>query len=258
MQKFYFDGATFSYTAFGDHDNTELPVIVWAHGWGQSHQSFQYFFAPFEHSARHIALDFPGFGHSQEPPEHWGTAQYADAVAAWLKKENFPAVVWIGHSFGCRVGTQLAARHPEYLRAMVYIAGAGLKRPRPLYKSLYLFLRIRLFKALRRLVPKGALKKAIMSYFGSADYNHTSGVMRQIFVRVVNENLAEEAQKIACPVALIYGSEDTETPPELGKTYARLIKKSELHILEGQDHYSVLSTGRHRVIKIINDVLKHL
>ncbi len=258
LQFFNSHNADFAYTTTGLDSESSLPVIIWAHGWGHSHKSFKHFITSLHHYGRHIALDFPGFGQSPEPPDGWGTKEHADALASWMKETNMPPVIWVGHSYGCRVGAQLAAHHPECVRAMVYIGGAGLRRPRPLPKRIYLYLRIRLFKLLCHIVPDGALKQRIMRFFGSADYNQTSGVMRRLFVRVVNEDLVEEAKKITCPVALIYGAEDTETPPSIGKKYNRLINNSELHLLEGQDHYSVLQGGRHRVIKIISDFITAL
>jgi len=256
LQKFHSNGASFAYSTTEQNGDDSLPVFIWAHGWGHSHKSFKYFVASLEQRGRHIALDFPGFGESPQPPEDWGTKEHATAIAAWMKETNMPPVIWIGHSYGCRIGTQLAAHYPECVRAMIYIGGAGLKRPRPLHNRIYLFLRVRLFKTLKRIVPEGTLKQKIMAFFGSADYNQTSGVMRKLFVRVVKENLIEEAKKITCPVSLIYGKDDSETPPSVGKKYTQLIENSELHLLDEQDHYSVLQNGRHQVIKIISDFLK--
>lgn len=258
MQKFNSHGAEFAYTTIGDDNGGSMPVFIWAHGWGHSHKNFKHFIASLEQRGRHIALDFPGFGKSPQPPEDWGTREHTDAIAAWMKETDMPAVIWIGHSYGCRMGTQLAAHYPELVRAMVHIGGAGLKRPRPLLKRTYLFLRIRLFKALKHIVPEGSVKQKIMRFFGSADYNQTSGVMRKLFIRAVSEDLIQESKKITCPVSLIYGKDDNETPPSVGKKYARLIKNSELHLLDGQDHYSVLQNGRHQVIKIISDFLREI
>lgn len=236
--------------------NWYKPLIIWAHGWGQSHKCFKPLITSLENHANHIAIDLPGFGASPEPPDHWGTEEYADAIAAWMKDNNLPPVLWVGHSFGCRVGTNLAANHPECVQAMVHIAGAGLKPKRSLYKKTYLYVRIKLFKALRGLLPDGALKKRVMQFFGSSDYASSAGTMRKIFIRAVNEDLSEQAKKIACPVALIYGTEDTETPPSIGEKYSQLIKGSELFLLDGQDHYTVLQNGRHQTIKIISDFIK--
>lgn len=251
MQEFKSLGASFSYYETGEGS----PVVIWAHGWGQSHKGFLPLIAPFERRARHIALDFPGFGDSPAPPTDWGTEHYADAVAAWIKEQNFGRVLWIGHSFGVRIGLQIAARHPEIIQKMTFIAGAGLKRKRSPIKKAYFYCRIKLFKLLKRLVPEGDFKTKLMAKFGSADYKN-AGPMKNIFIRVVNEDLTPQAQAVQCPVTLVYGKEDTETPPEFGERFSRLIKSSELFLLDGQDHYSVLGDGRHQVIKILDSFFK--
>lgn len=248
------NGGGFAYLVDGQPLSDDMPVVVWAHGWGQSHHGFAKLIEPFKARAHHICLDFPGFGASAPPPESWGTAEYADLIASFLKDQNLPPVIWVGHSFGCRVGTQIATRHPDMIRRMVFIAGAGLKTKRPLPKRVYLYCRIKLFKMLRCLVPEGTFKTRLMAAFGSADYKN-AGPMRQVFIRVVNEDLSAHAQAITCPVTLVYGSEDTETPPQLGRKYKSLIPDSTLHILDGQDHYTVLDNGRHQVVKILNDVI---
>lgn len=254
MQKFKALGAEFAYSEIGEKCD-DAPVFIWAHGWGQTHASFLPLIDPFATHGLHISLDMPGHGNASEPPEDWSTKEYADAIAAWIKEQKFPPVIWVGHSFGCRVGVQLAAHHPECISKMALIAGAGLKRKRPLPRRIYLYCRIKLFKLLKHLVPNGKLKDKLMTIFGSTDYKN-AGVMRKVFVRVVNEDLSETAQNVKCPTTLIYGSNDDETPPEMGERYAKLIQNAKLHILEGQDHYTVLQNGRHPVIKILNDFLK--
>lgn len=231
------------------------PLVVWAHGWGQTHQAFASVMQPFLAQADHISLDFPGFGRSPPPPEHWGTEDYAEAVAKWLKDNNTQPVIWVGHSFGCRVGLRLAAHYPDRIKALCLIAGAGLKRKRPLHKKIYFYLRIKLFKLLKKFVPAGDFKDKLMSKFGSADYKN-AGVMRSVFIRTVNEDQTETAKKITCPVTLIYGKNDTETPPEFGERFSRLIPGAELFLLDGQDHYSVLQGGRHQVIKILDKIIR--
>lgn len=254
MHSFNSMGGTFSYTQTGT-ESANTPVILWAHGWGQNHAAFLPLIEPLARFGRHITFDLPGFGISPAPPENWGTADYADAIAAWIKENKLGPVLWVGHSFGCRVGVQLASRHPGCIRGLCLIAGAGLKRKRSIHKKIYFFCRIKLFKLLKHLVPTSKLKDKIMTAFGSADYKN-AGAMRKIFVRVVNEDLSTQAQNIICPVTLIYGKNDTETPPEFGERFSSLISDAKLHLLDGQDHYSVLQDGRHPVIKILSDLMK--
>ncbi len=205
----------------------------------------------------HTALDFPGFGRSKRPQESWSTDDYADAIATHIKQSGQAPIIWIGHSFGGRVGVQLASRYPELIKGLVLIAGAGLKRKRSPLKSLYFKARIALYKFLKKLIPLGLSQDWLQSKFGSSDYK-SAGEMRDIFLKVISEDLSAEAAKINAPTLLIYGENDSETPPEFGKRYNTLIKNSTLHILSGLDHYSVLGSGRHQVANLLQGFINTL
>ncbi len=229
-------------------------AFFWGHGWGHSHENLLPLARALEASGHHTIVDFPGFGASPPPPEVWDTAAYADAIAEIIKAQNTGPVIWIGHSFGGRVGLQLASRHPELVKGMFLIAAAGLKRNRPLWQKIYFKLRIFTYKALKKFLPLEMLDKK----FGASDYRKTSGVMRGVFVNVVNENQIDTATTVQCPVHLVYGANDTETPPEIGERLAHIIPNAKLTVLDGQDHYSVLSSGRHPVIGLLGKFIKQL
>jgi pimeloyl-ACP methyl ester carboxylesterase len=220
--------------------------LVWGHGWGQSGAAMAPLaetLRPFGHSS---LIDFPGFGKSPNPPDTWGTAEYADSVAAWLNSLSQPRVIWIGHSFGGRVGLQLAARHPQLVAGMVLIAAAGLPRQRSFSDQLRLRLRRTAFKTARRFTREGPQLDALRKKFGSSDYQ-SAGALRPVFVRVVGEDLTDVARAVRCPTLLVYGTKDSETPPEIGSRLQHLIPGSELTLLDGFNHLSVLSEGRHQV-----------
>src|SRR5579862_818189 len=89
------------------------PELVWAHGWAHSHLSLLPLAEAMRGRVDSRLVDLPGFGASPPPPGPWGTEDYADAMAGWLASLPLRKRVWVGHSFGCRVGLQLAARHPD-------------------------------------------------------------------------------------------------------------------------------------------------
>lgn len=228
-------------------------TFLWGHGWGQSHGAFLPLVQSLTSLGNHNVIDFPGFGQSPKPANDWTTEQYADAIAEYIKDP----VIWAGHSFGGRVGIRLASKYPDKVKALIIIAGAGLKRKRSPSKKLYFKLRIMLYKALRKLTPVFISEEWLRAKFGSSDYN-SAGDMRGIFRNVIAEDLTPNAKDIACPTLLIYGENDTETPPEFGERFSKLMKQTELHILSGQDHYSVLSSGRHQVASLIQNFVKKL
>lgn len=236
--------------------NAAKPLIIWGHGWGQSHQAFNAMIAPLKNTAQHISLDFPGFGESPSPPSDWGTEDYADALANWVKANDISPIYWVGHSFGGRVGIQLAARHPDLIKTLFIIAGAGLKRKRSPLEHLRYKARIYSYKLGKQLIKWGLFSQdKLRQKFGSADYLN-AGEMRNIFVKVVNEDLSEAAKSISCETLLFYGENDTETPPEFGLRFEKLIPKARATILPNQDHYSVLQNGRHNIISAIQAALK--
>ena len=80
--------------------------------------------------------------------------------------------------------------------------------------------------------------------------------MRTLFIRTVNVDLSENARNVRCPVRLVFGANDTETPPEFGTRYQSLMADAELLLLDGLDHYSVLTSGRHQAVKVLSDLVQ--
>lgn len=254
LKSFTANDAEIFYSENGDKAKS---VILWGHGWGQSHAAFEAITSSLARQARHIRIDFPGFGASPKPPTDWSTEEYADMVAAFIKAEALGPVFWAGHSFGGRVGIQLAAKYPDLLRGLIIISGAGLKRKRGFFKSLYFKSRILTYKTLKLMTHFGLSKDWLQQKFGSSDYKN-AGEMRGIFIKVVNEDLTEQARTIKMKTLLFYGANDTETPPEFGQRFKTLIQNSDLFVLDGQDHYSVLSSGRHTITRHISNLLKEM
>lgn len=249
----------------------DAPVVLWGHGWGQDHQAFTELTSLIGHTYRHVLLDFPGFGHSPVPFDHprdsWGSDTYADCVAAFIQDilPDAGPVIWVGHSFGARVGTQLAATHPGLVCAMVFIAGAGLKHRRGPIANLRLQLKIIQYKCGKWLLSIPWLGRLLTPVFshrirtaGSADYQ-TAGPMRSVLVRVVNEDLSAQARDVICPVLLVYGEDDRATPPQVAQDFHRYMRNSTLVILPEHDHYSVLTGGgAHQVALHMRDFIQRI
>jgi pimeloyl-ACP methyl ester carboxylesterase len=234
-------------------------LIIWGHGWGQSRQVFQPMVQSLASRAAHLLIDFPGFGESAMPPESWGTKDYAEAIVPLIESfRSVKKIIWVGHSFGGRVGLQLGASHADLVDGIFLIASAGLPRRRGVVKSVAYAARIYIYKALKIIfhimhINTHQLRKK----FGSADYLN-AGKMRPIFLNVIRENLSRQAQRLQCPTFFVYGADDKETPPEIGQRLAKLVPHAEIVVLPGQDHYSLLGSGRHLVLKYLADFMDKL
>lgn len=235
-------------------DASSETVLVWAHGWGHDLSDFRPLAESLSKSYDSYLVDLPGFGKSPEPDDVWGIEDYSNIFDEFIKaKIQSKNVIWIGHSFGGSVGVSLAADHPNSVKGLVLIASAGLNSEKPLTSKLYLWAKVRTFKLSKKLwILFGGNIDDFYKKHGSQDYRNAGG-MREILVRTINQDLSEKAKEINCPVRLLYGENDTATPPAVGKRYAELIKKSNLTILKDQDHLSILSSGRHFVVKQIKE-----
>jgi len=237
---------------------SDAPVeLVWAHGWGHTHKNLLPLAEAMRQRARSVLFDFPGFGASPLPPAVWGTADYADAVAEWLAARKRARRIWVGHSFGCRVGLQLAGRHPEAVDGMFLIAAAGLPPQRSPGAALRIATRRWAYRLARGLTLEGPARERLRERFGSADYR-AAGALRPILVKTVGEDLSEAARLVRCPVTLIYGDRDRETPPEMGARLNALIPGSRLYVLRGFDHWSVLGDGRHQIVQRLAEFVEEI
>jgi pimeloyl-ACP methyl ester carboxylesterase len=105
---------------------------------------------------------------------------------------------------------------------------------------------VAVYKALKTLDRLGLNVAAFKDRLGSADYR-SAGEMRPILVKAVGEDLADVARAVRCPVCLLYGALDTQTPPALGERLVALLPDAHLQVLPRLDHDTILTAGSHQV-----------
>ncbi len=223
------------------------PRVLLLHGWGCDHTIFSTVEQALGESASTAALDFPGHGQSDDPPEPWGVGEYAEQLYQLLQQNDWLPVNIVAHSFGARIALVLAAGHPEAVRKLVITGGAGLRRPSNArdskrtarYKRFTAILnRVKAVPALSPVAER--LQTALRNRYGSPDYVKLNEVMRKTFVRVVNEDLTPLLPKIQSPTLLIWGDADTETPLWMGQMMEKNIPDAGLVVFEGGTHYAFL------------------
>ena len=222
---------------FGETWGDEPPDVLVLHGWARTHGDFSASVGPGSPDGplAVLAPDLPGFGATPAPATPWGSAEYADVVAAVLDAEapDHPVVV-VGHSLGGRVAVQLAARHAERVGALVLTGAPLVPRDQKQRAS-------RRFRALRalhraRLVGDERMER-LRRRHGSADYRAASGVVRDVLVRMVNEHYEDVLASVNCPVELVWGDDDTEAPLEVTHAIAARIPGTVVTVCAGAGHF---------------------
>ncbi|MGJ3241296.1 MAG: alpha/beta fold hydrolase [Anaerolineae bacterium] len=219
-------------------------AILYLHGWGaniglivplaERLTRFGY---------RNYIVDLPGFGHSAPPSKAWTVYDYAQWVIAYLDTHRLEQVYLFGHSFGGRLGLILGAQYPQRIKKMVLSDAAGIKASTPLW----LQIRLKSYQTMRDTLYQvgltslaDRLRQAYNQRYGSSDFQQVSGVMRETFIHVVNEDLLPLASQVRVSTLLFWGDQDTDTPLWMGQKLEQAIPDAGLVVHAGAGHYAYL------------------
>ena len=216
------------------------PSVLVLHGWGASIETVYPIVSGLAPVATVHALDLPGFGQSELPPEPWGVEEYQCFVVAFMDALQIECATIVGHSNGGRIAIRLACTEPQRASRLVLVDSAGI-RPR---RTLRWYRRVAMAKvgkyAARFLgAPGERLRTRLVGRAASADYL-AAGAMRPTLVRLVNADLRPYMPGVEAPTLLVWGSGDTDTPLAAAREMERLIPDAGLVVLEGAGHYSYL------------------
>lgn len=231
-----YNGLELAYSIEGEGD-----VVVLLHGWGCDKSIWKSSIEALQSNFRVVAIDFAGFGASQEPDSVWGVEEYTRSVEALLRERGIQCPTLVGHSFGGRVSILYASRNK--VKSVVLTDAAGVK-PR---RSFGYYRKVYTYKLLKRALPLliGDKKAQMLldqrrAKSGSSDYNRATPMMRAILSKCVNEDLCGVMPRISAPVMLFWGDRDTATPISDAHKMAKLIPDAGLVVAEGAGHFAFL------------------
>lgn len=194
-------------------------------------------------------IDLPGFGSSPIPKTSLGIENYAQLVYNFAEKQNIGSAIIVGHSFGGRIGIILAAKYPDLVKKLVLVDSAGIKKEYPGRKKI-----AKIVKPLFKPKFMHRLRRKIYSKMGSEDYLATPE-MTEIYLKIIDQDLTPELEKIVQPTLLIWGNDDTATPISDAKEMNKKIKNSELEILQNAGHFSFLDQPE-KFTEVFNKFIK--
>lgn len=249
------DNIKTNYTVEGNGD-----AILMLHGWGSNMLPFQSMMKHLSSYYKVYALDMPGFGQSEEPSTPWAVDDYVNFIIHFTKEMDIKNAILIGHSFGgeCIIKLANIKQLPFNISKIILMGSAGIRRQKTLQQKI----KIRTYKLgkwflnrkLMRFLYPNALEQ-LQSRSGSADYRAASPLMRQSFVKVINENLEEHYfTNIKSSTLLIWGENDTATPLIDGQYMEKTIPDAGLVTIKNAGHYVFLDQ-MYTVHKVIDSFL---
>lgn len=212
-------------------------VVLWLHGWGDDMRSATPFLKELGQNYTIVALDLPGFGNTQPPKTAWNLDNYAAFVQHFLQKLKLEPYAIIGHSNGGAValrGISLGLLKP---RRLVLLAAAGI-RNRQSVRRVGLKTIAKTGKLATLWLPKTYRQRLRAYLYGAAGSDMLiAEQLEETFKKTVRQDVQSDAAQVNLPVLMIYGENDTDTPPSDGRRYHELIKQSKLVVLPHAGHF---------------------
>jgi pimeloyl-ACP methyl ester carboxylesterase len=198
-----------------------------------------------------VALDLPGFGESGKPDVAYTGEFFVEKLDGIVVELGLKEIILAGNSFGGQIAMLYARRHPEKVSQLVLVDSGGFREVPEAERVMArtILSRENLLGMPAAMIPlifskvfakESAEKERYMAKqtakLKAADYpEYVRAVVQSIELSMAT-NLLGELPKIACPVLLLSGKEDSVVPPEQAEEAARRLPQATLQIMEGCGH----------------------
>ncbi|MEK7084874.1 MAG: alpha/beta hydrolase [Patescibacteria group bacterium] len=216
-------------------------TLVILPGWGGNHDTWKECIEIAKSDFDVVCIDLPCFGTEPCPSTVWGVEEYTQFVKKKLAEVRSPnaEVILLGHSFGGQIAAYLAAMHPELIDKLI-LTGAAVFRPKRTLRRMFFGTIAKIGKIIFRLpvIREGSAwsKKVLYRAADSPDYSAASGIKREIFKKIIREDLTNILPNIKAKTLIIHGTHDSYVPVADAKKMAELIPHSRLEIIPNGKH----------------------
>lgn len=238
-EKIEIKGLKISFIAMGE-GRASLPCrqVLILHGWGSKKEKWQFLGKILaEKGIESIIPDLPGFGESEKPKTIWSLDDYCDFVVDFVKELGLEKFYLLGHSFGGAIATKCDWRFPEKI-GKLFLVGAACFRRRT-FKARLFYIVSKFLKIFSFLPHYSYLRKGVYRFIiRKTDYHLAKGIMREIYLQLVNKDYPSEAvlSQIKDPTIIVWGERDKITPLKDARLINKRIKDSVLEILPKTGH----------------------
>jgi len=162
----------------------------------------------------------------------------AKFVQKFIEARQYGKVHLLGNSLGGHVGLVYVLRHPEMVKTITLTGSSGLFEngmgetyPK---RGDYDFIRKK--TELTFYDPAVATKELVDEVFGIVNNRLKALKIITLAKSAIRHNLGDELKDIKTPACLIWGKNDTITPPMVADEFHKLLPNSELHWIDKCGH----------------------
>lgn len=168
--------------------------------------------------------------------------QFAKYLKQFIDHKKIKEVILVGNSLGGHIGLLFTKLYPEYVKALVITGSSGL------YES-----------AMGESYPKRGDKDYIKRKTENVFYdpkiatpelvegvydtvNDRTKLIRTLSIAksAIRHNMAKDLPNIVAPTCIIWGKNDTVTPPKVGEEFEQLLPDSELFWIDKCGHAAMM------------------
>jgi pimeloyl-ACP methyl ester carboxylesterase len=180
-------------------------------------------------------------------------------VHKFLEHRDYTDCHLLGNSLGGHVGLLYVLKHPERVKSLILTGSSGLFEngmgdtyPK---RGDYEFIKKK--TELTFYDPATATKELVDEVYQIVNERIKAIKIIALAKSAIRNNLGEELNQIRQPTLLIWGNNDTITPPFVGREFNKLIPNSELHFIDKCGHAPMMEVP-HEFNRILHQFLTKL
>jgi pimeloyl-ACP methyl ester carboxylesterase len=192
---------------------------------------------------------------------HTSVGGLAKFVHKFLEARDLKEVHLLGNSLGGHVGLVHVLKHPERIKSLILTGSSGLfeNGMGDSYPKRGDYEYIKKKTELTFYNPAMATKELVDEVYEITNSRIKVIKIIALAKSAIRNNLGEELNQIKQPTLLVWGNDDTITPPFVAKEFNKLIPNSELHFIDKCGHAPMMEVPEefnailHKFLKKLNE-----
>ena len=192
---------------------------------------------------------------------HTSVGGLAKFVNKFIDARGYQGVHLLGNSLGGHVGLVHVLKHPEKIKSLILTGSSGLfeNGMGDSYPKRGDYEYIKKKTELTFYDPNTATKELVDEVYGIVNNRLKAIKIIALAKSAIRNNLGEELKEVKLPTLLIWGNNDTITPPFVAKEFNKLIPNSELHFVDKCGHAPMMEVPDefnailHKFLKKLNE-----
>ena len=252
------------------------PPVIFIHGLSGCWQNWLENIPFFARDHRVVAVDLPGFGHSEMPAEELSISGYADTIDVLMDELGIDTARIVGNSMGGFIGAELAIQHPARVERLVLVAAAGLsiesirtertQGMRHRAENVAFFTLGHLASRSHQVASRPRLRSALLLVVAAHPAKLPAALAQQqvqgsgkpgfsdALEAMCRYPLRDRLEKIGCPTLIVWGDKDRLVPLKDASVFEQLIPNSRKIIYDDTGHVVMME----RPARFNEDVLAFL